>query len=86
MSLQGVRAQIQTIITDKTLSVEEQIKALTKMHDEVRAEIRAATESNMVDDNDLGEALRHIDEALESFEPTPEAVEDRLDESGPATL
>lgn len=86
MARQSVGADIEAIITDKTLTRQEQIEALEKMHGEVRAQIRAATESAMVDEDDLGEELRQIEEALESLGPTSTPVKDSQDDRGPATL
>lgn len=86
MARQSVGADIEAIITDKTLTRQEQIEALEKMHGEVRAQIRAATESAMVDEDDLGEELRQIEEALESLRPTSKTVKDSQDDRGPATL
>ncbi len=82
MSRDNVKTQIENIIKDRTNSVEEQISALKTMRDDFRAEIRAATESSMVDDNDLGEELKMVDEALEELEARPDSIED----TGAATL
>ncbi|MBW8636682.1 hypothetical protein K1W69_05715 [Hoeflea sp. WL0058] len=76
------KAQIQEIVTDRTKSPEEQLQLLEKMRQEVRAEMRAATESPMVDDNDLGAELKLVEEAIESIDPDAESTQ----ETGAATL
>lgn len=86
MARQSVGADIEAIITNKTLTRQKQIKALEKMHGEVRAQMRAATESAMVDEDDLGEELRQIEEALESLGTTSKTSKDSQDDRGPATL
>jgi len=82
MDSSNVETQIQDIMTNKKNSVSEQREQLEKMRQEVRAEIRAASESAMVDDQDIGEELRKIDLAIDSIDP--DAEDDRND--GPATL
>lgn len=82
MSKDKIEADIDQIIKDKKLTVEEQIAALETMYEEVRAEQRAATESAMVDDQDVGAELRLVELALESLHAEPEAPENK----GPATL
>ncbi len=82
MSQETVEAEIVKILTDETLSREEQINRLDKMRSYVRAEMRAATESSMVVDNDIGPELKQLDEALERLGYTAVSTED----SGGATL
>lgn len=82
MSEETVQAEIKEILSDKTLSEEEQINRLEKMREDVRAEMRAATESSMVVDNDIGPELKLLDEALERLGYTPASPED----GGGATL
>lgn len=82
MGHQSVKTEIEEVVTDKKMSVEEQIARLEKMREEVRAQMRAATESGMVDDDGLGESLRYLDEALENLDSAPESIED----TGAATL
>ena len=77
-----IKAQIQEIVTDRTKSPKEQLELLEKMRQEVRAEMRAATESPMVDDNDLGAELKMVEEAIESIDPDAETTQ----ETGAATL
>ena len=82
MSQETVEAEIVKILTDETLSREEQINRLDKMRSYVRAEMRAATESSMVVDNDIGPELKQLDEALERLGHTAVSTED----GGGATL
>ena len=77
-----VKAQIQEIITDKKKSPQEQLRLLRKMYQELRAEMRAATESPMVDDQDLGAELKMVEEAIENIDPDTEITDDK----GAATL
>lgn len=77
-----VKTEIEDILGDKTKPREEQIKLLNKMYQELRAQQRAATESAMVDDDELGNELRQVEKALESMNAQPASPEDK----GPATL
>ena len=86
MARQSIATDIEAIIIDKSLSAEEQVTALKKMYTEVRAQMRAATESAMVDADNLGEDLRQIEEALESVEARTKLTVEKVDDDGPATL
>lgn len=82
MSQETVHAEIEKILTDKSLSVEDKITRLDSLRSYVRAEMRAATESSMVVDNDIGPELKQLDEALEFLGYTAVSTED----GGGATL
>jgi predicted ArsR family transcriptional regulator len=82
MSEETVKAEIEEILADKALSDQDKISRLAKMREDVRAEMRAATESSMVVDYDIGPELKDLDEALESLGYTPNSPED----GGGATL
>lgn len=82
MAEEDVKAKIEKIMNDDSLAVEEKVGRLERMYQEVREEMRAATESSMVDDTDIGAELKDIDEALEKLNRDPESIED----SGAATL
>ncbi|WP_306259127.1 hypothetical protein [Pararhizobium sp. IMCC21322] len=78
----GVKKQIEDIVTDTNLSADAKIDHLVRLREDVRAEMRAATESAMVNDNDVGAELKHLDQALEDLGHKPESPED----NGAATL
>ena len=82
MAHQGVKSDITNILDDKKLSRDEKIDLLERMREGARAEMRAATESAMVDDNDVGDDLKLLDQALNSLSAHPESIED----GGGATL
>ncbi len=82
MPHQDVKADIRAILEDPDLPDAKKVDLLERMHEGVRAEMRAATESAMVDDNDVGDDLKHIDEALEKLSAHPASPED----GGGATL
>lgn len=82
MSHQNLKADIEKILQDDKMSRDEQVKLLDTMRETVRAEMRAATESAMVDDNEVGDDLKLLDEALEGLSAHPDLV----DGKGAATL
>ncbi|MEM5471658.1 hypothetical protein WNZ14_07965 [Hoeflea sp. AS60] len=82
MPHQDMNADIRAILEDKDLSTAKKVEMLERMRESVRSEMRAATESAMVDDNDVGDELKQIDEALEHLSADPASPEDR----GGATL
>ena len=82
MGHQSVKTEIQAIVTDKKMPVNEQIERLEQMRHDIRAQMRAATEGGMVDDNSLGDDLKHLDEILEDLNESPNSIED----GGAATL
>lgn len=61
MPHQDVKSDIRAIVEDPGLSSAEKIDLLKRMHESVRAEMRAATESAMVNDNEVGDELKHIE-------------------------
>jgi hypothetical protein len=78
----STRASIERILKDATLGREERIAELQKIYFTVRAEQRAATESAMVDDPDIGAELKEVELALKGLDAEIPAPEDR----GAATL
>lgn len=82
MPQQDVKSDIRAILEDPDLPDAEKIDLLQRIRESVRAEMRAATESAMVDDNDVGDELKHIDEALEHLSADTVSPED----GGGATL
>lgn len=82
MSEESVKMETVAILNDETLSTKGKIDRLEKLHADVRAEMRAATESAMVSDNDIGAELKLLEDALDQLNHEPEAPED----GGGATL
>ena len=82
MPHQDVKSDVRTIVDDPDLPRAEKIDLLQRMHESVRAEMRAATESAMVNDNDVGDELKHIEQALDELSADVVAPED----GGGATL
>lgn len=82
MAHQNVKTDISKILDDPKLAAAEKVSLLERMREGARAEMRAATESAMVDDNDVGDDLKLIDEALETLAAHPASIED----GGGATL
>ncbi|MGJ8572088.1 MAG: hypothetical protein ACSHXI_15465 [Hoeflea sp.] len=82
MAHQDVKADIQKILDNTDLSAAEKISQLEYMREGARQEMRAATESAMVNDDDVGDDLKLLDQALEDLAAHPESIED----GGGATL
>lgn len=82
MSHESVNADIEKILSDGQLSADERIDRLERMREGVRAEMRAATESGMAGDDDLGDDLKKLDEVLDELNTKPQSIED----TGAATL
>lgn len=82
MAHQNVETEIRTILDDNTLARDEKVSRLESMREGARQEMRAATESAMVDDNDVGDDLKLLDQALEVLAARPDSIED----GGGATL
>jgi len=82
MAHQDLKTDIRTILDDGSLPRDEKIKMLETLRVNARAEMRAATESAMVDDNETGDDLAEIDRALEGLSANADSIED----SGAATL
>nr|WP_306269491.1 hypothetical protein [Pararhizobium sp. IMCC3301] len=82
MPSQDVKAKIEVIMSDASLSVDDKVRRLERMYQDVREEMRAATESSMVTDDDIGDELQDIEKALDKLNHHPDSIED----SGAATL
>lgn len=82
MAHQDLKTDIQNILDDDTLPRDEKIKLLETMRVNARSEMRAATESAMVDDNETGDDLALLDRALEGLSADTDSIED----GGAATL
>ncbi|MDP2734451.1 MAG: hypothetical protein Q8O63_15335 [Hoeflea sp.] len=82
MAHQDLKTDIQNILDDDTLPRDEKIKLLETMRVNARSEMRAATESAMVDDNETGDDLALLDRALETLSADTASIED----GGAATL
>ena len=82
MAHHTVISEIAAILDNDGLSTNEKIESLKRMREGARAEMRAATESAMVDDSDVGDDLKLIDEALNDLAAHPDSIED----GGGATL
>jgi hypothetical protein len=82
MPHQDIKADIRVILEDPDLGNAEKIDRLERMREGARAEMRAATESAMVSDDDVGDDLKHLDEALARLSAEPVSPED----GGGATL
>lgn len=65
----STKSRIEHIITNKDNTTQDQLRLLKSMRREVRDEMRAATESAMIDDQDIGAELKAIEEAIESVDP-----------------
>jgi hypothetical protein len=82
MTHQDVKADIRVILEDPDMTDAEKIDRLERMRESARAEMRAATESAMVNDDDVGDDLKQLDEALARLSADPVSPED----GGGATL
>ncbi|KJS11292.1 MAG: hypothetical protein VR78_13095 [Hoeflea sp. BRH_c9] len=82
MAHQDLKTDIQNILDDDMLPRDEKIKLLETMRVNARSEMRAATESAMVDDNETGDDLALLDRALETLSADTASIED----GGAATL
>jgi len=82
MAHQDVKSDITNILDNTKLSRDEKVDLLERMREDARAEMRAATESAMVDDNDVGDDLKLVDQALNDLSAHPVSIE----EGGGATL
>lgn len=82
MPRQDLKPDIRAIVEDSALTDAEKIDRLKRMHESVRAEMRAATESAMVNDDDVGAELKLIEQALDDLSAAVAAPED----GGGATL
>lgn len=82
MRLEQTKARIEEIIGDENLNLVAKIVELKKMYALVRGEQRAATESAMVVDDNLGAMQVALEKAFERLGTRAPAPEDR----GAATL
>ena len=82
MAHENVKADIQKILDNTELATAEKIAELEYMREGARQEMRAATESAMVNDNDIGDDLKLLDQALEDLAAHHASIED----GGGATL
>ncbi|WP_417425555.1 hypothetical protein [Hoeflea sp.] len=82
MAHQDTKAAIQKIPDNDKLSISERIEKLETMRENARAEMRAGSESAMVDDNEIGDDLKLLDQTLEDLAAEPVSIED----TGAATL
>lgn len=82
MALQDISDVIAKIVEDPALARAEKIKELERLRENARAEMRAASESAMVDDAETGDDLKHLDLALDALGADSASIED----NGAATL
>lgn len=82
MTHSDTQSEIEKILNDDSTSTEQKIATLESMRDGRRAEMRAATESPMVADDDVGDDLKIIDRALAKLHAGTVSIED----NGAATL
>lgn len=82
MAHQNINDVIAHILEDPALAKSEKISRLEKMREEARAEMRAASESAMVDDIETGDDLKRLDLALDDLGSDQNSIEDK----GGATL
>ena len=79
MTVSTMELRVRAIRDDDTATRAEKIKRLTKLRDDARALQRAATESQMVEDDGWYEDVHVVDVALSSLGLD-------IEEKGPATL
>lgn len=82
MTHHNIKAEIRTILDDTQLGRAVKIDRLERMREDARAQMRAGSESAMVDDNDVGDDLKRLDQALNDLGAHPESIENK----GAATL
>ncbi|MBU4528864.1 MAG: hypothetical protein KUA43_07805 [Hoeflea sp.] len=73
---QNITDVISKIVEDPELAKSEKISQLEKLRQDARAEMRAASESAMVDDVETGDDLKQLDLALEKLGSDPDSIED----------
>ena len=76
MAHQDLKAYIQKTLDDDTLDSDEKIKLLKTLRRDATAEMRAASESAMVDDNEYGDDHWLIDQALDDLATRLDSNED----------
>ena len=82
MANHDITEDIARILDDPQLARSGKVARLKQMREDTRADMRAASESAMVDDAETGDELKHLDEALDKLGVDEESPEDR----GAATL
>lgn len=82
MTHKTTKEKVQEILSDGGKSESAKIETLESMRESRRAEMRAATESPMVADDDVGDDLKIIDRALADLHAGTVSIED----NGAATL
>ncbi|WP_422372772.1 hypothetical protein [Hoeflea sp.] len=82
MTHKTTKEEVQEILSDGGKSESAKIETLESMRESRRAEMRAATESPMVADDDVGDDLKIIDRALADLHAGTVSIED----NGAATL
>ncbi|MEQ8480940.1 MAG: hypothetical protein RIC18_09795 [Hoeflea sp.] len=82
MKHNATEQEVLEILNDSGKSDSAKIETLESMRDGRRAEMRAATESPMVADDDVGDDLKIIDRALAKLQAGTVSIED----NGAATL
>jgi len=82
MAHQDIETEIRKILDNPELAHSEKVDKLEYLREGARQEMRAATESAMVNDNDVGDDLKLLDQALEDLAAQPASIED----GGGATL
>ncbi|WP_420408256.1 hypothetical protein [Hoeflea sp.] len=82
MTHNATKEEVLEILNDSGKNDSAKIDALESMRDARRAEMRAATESPMVADDDVGDDLKIIDRALAQLHAGTVSIED----NGAATL
>jgi len=73
---QNISDVISKIVEDPELAKSEKINQLEKLRQDARAEMRAASESAMVDDIETGDDLKQLDLALEKLGSDSDSIED----------
>lgn len=76
MAHQDLKAYIQTTLNDDTLASDEKIKLLKTLRRDATAEMQAASESAMVDDNEYGDDFKLLDQALDDLATRRDSNED----------
>lgn len=82
MAHEETKAEVQQILNKSDVSREKKVELLEEMREDRRAQMRAATESGMVNDDDIGDDLKLLDKALADLNEEKTSIED----GGAATL
>ncbi len=73
---QNLKTYIQKILDDDTLPRAEKVKLFETKRRDATAEMRAASESAMVDDNECGDDHKLLDQALDDLAGRPDSIKD----------